>query len=321
MDTCIIVNPAAGKGEGARTLPKIKALLQAHGINADVVLTERPRHAEELALAAARNGAETVVAVGGDGTVNEVINGLMQIPEAERSCAMGVLGVGRGNDFAFGTNIPHDLEEGVRVLAEGHRHTIDVGHVAGGDYPQGRYFGNGIGIGFDAVVGFVAAKQRVFRGFAGYISATLKTVFLYYPAPTVNITVGNGAPERQETTSLPALMISVMNGRRMGGGFLMAPDGEPSDGLLDICVAQQVNRLGVFQLVPHFMKGTQATQDAITTTRTDHVIVSAVNGDTLPAHADGETLCTAGHRLEMCVIPEQLQVICRKPTDPGTAKD
>jgi diacylglycerol kinase family enzyme len=110
-------------------------------------------------------------------------------------------------------------------------------------------------------------------------------------------------------------MVSVMNGRRMGGGFMMAPDGEPSDGLLDLCIARQVSRLGVFGLVPHFMRGTQATQEAITTGRTNRLIVSVSEG-TLPAHADGETLCTAGQKLEISLIPQQIQVICLKPPTP-----
>jgi diacylglycerol kinase (ATP) len=191
---------------------------------------------------------------------------------------------------------------------------IDVGHVVGGDYPEGRYFGNGIGIGFDAVVGFIAAEMKHISGFLGYTVATVRTVFRYYPAPTVSLTWSNGTPGHQEATVLPALMVSVMNGRRMGGGFMMAPEGQTADGLLDLCIARQVSRLGVFGMVPHFMRGTQATQAAITTARASKLTVSVANGDTLPAHADGETLCTAGLRLDVTILPRQVAVLCSRPT-------
>ncbi|MBN1247433.1 MAG: diacylglycerol kinase family lipid kinase [Anaerolineae bacterium] len=312
MNYRIIVNPTAGRGAGERAIPQIEQRLQAQGLSYDLVRTQRPWHAAQLAHDAAQAGYDVIVAVGGDGTANEILNGLMRIPKAERTCAMGVLCVGRGNDFAFGAGVPAGLVEGVQVLAEGCRRTIDVGHVVGGDYPEGRYFGNGIGIGFDAVVGFVAAKMKRVGGFLAYVIATLRTVYLYYPAPTVSLTWTNGNDGHRQDTTLPALMVSVMNGRRMGGGFMMAPQGEPTDGLLDLCVAEQVSRLGVFRMVPHFMRGTQATQAAITTGRASRLVVSAADGDTLPAHADGETLCTAGRRLEVTVVPQQIDILCSR---------
>jgi len=315
MNYRIIVNPTAGRGEGELAVPGIEKLLRDHGLDYDLVRTERPWHAAELAQEAVEMGIDVVVAVGGDGTANEVINGLMRVPLERRTCAMSVLCVGGGNDFAFGVGIPADLDEGVRVLAEGYKRTIDVGHVIGGDYPRGRYFGNGIGVGFDAVVGFVAAKLKRLHGFAGYIVVTLKTVFIYYPAPMVTIEYEDADTGEHQARRLPALMVSVMNGQRMGGGFMMAPDGDPSDSLLDLCIARQVSRLGVFGLVPHFMRGTQATKEAITTGRTSRLIVSVSEG-TLPAHADGETLCTGGQKLDVSLIQQQIRVICRRPPAP-----
>jgi YegS/Rv2252/BmrU family lipid kinase len=311
----IIVNPTAGRGGSERAVPMIENLLRDQGLDYELVRTERPWHAAELAQEAAEMGIDVVVSVGGDGTANEVLNGLMQVPQERRTCAMGVLCAGGGNDFAFGVGIPADLEEGVRVLAGGYRRIIDVGLVVGGDYPHGRYFGNGVGVGFDAVVGFVAAKLKRLHGYAGYIVATLRTVFIYYPAPMVTLEYEDAVTGERQARRLPALMVSVMNGRRLGGGFMMAPDSSPSDGLLDLCIARQVSRLGVFRLVPHFMRGTQATQEAITTGRTSRLVVSTAEG-MLPAHADGETLCTAGQKLEISVIPHQIHMISREAPVP-----
>lgn len=311
MHHLVIVNPTAGRGQADQAVPQIDALLGEARLDYTLVRTERPMHAADLAQQAAENGSQVVVAVGGDGTANEVLNGLMRIPKERRTCAIGALCVGRGNDFAFGAGIPADLVEGVRTLSEGHRRTIDVGHVVGGDYPQGRYFGNGIGIGFDAVVGFVAARQKLLHGFAGYIAATLQTAFLFYHAPLIALEFEDVLTGHRESRQVPALMVSVMNGRRMGGGFMMAPDGQPDDGYFDLCIAPQVSRMRIFALVPHFMKGTQATQHPISTGRTSRVTVTAIDG-TLPAHADGETVCTEGYRLEMQVLPAQVDVITRR---------
>ena len=184
----IIVNPIAGRGDGERSIPQIESALSEYGLDFDLVRTERPWHAAELAKEAAAAGHDVVVAVGGDGTANEVLNGLMQAKrEGAGTAAMGLLSVGRGNDFAYGVDIPSDLQVACQVLAQGQRRAIDVGRVAGGLYPEGRYFGNGIGVGFDAVVGFEAVKMTWLHGFPSYIVAVLKTVFLYYKAPLVTI--------------------------------------------------------------------------------------------------------------------------------------
>jgi diacylglycerol kinase family enzyme len=215
---------------------------------------------------------------------------------------MGVLCVGRGNDFAYGVRIPTDLEEACQVLADGHRRVIDVGRVSGGLYPEGRFFGNGIGVGFDAVVGFEAVKMKRLHGFPSYLVAVLKTVFLYYRAPLTEIELDG------ETSAQRSLMVSIMNGQRMGGGFMMAPQGEPDDGQFHLCIAREVSRPRIFALIPHFMRGSQETQEPIRMAKAQRVRITAVEG-VLPAHADGETLCTDGQELVLELLPQQLEVI------------
>ncbi len=299
----IIVNPTSGRGYGEKSIPQIKRILNEHGLDFDLVRTERPWHAAELAQEAAASGYDVAVAAGGDGTANEVLNGLMQARLLGlKKCAMGILCVGRGNDFAYGMGIPADLEAGCRALAQDHRRIIDVGRVTGGDYPQGRYFGNCVGIGFDAVVGFEAVKMTHLTGFPSYIVAVLKTVSLYYKAPLTKIEYDG------QTITQPSLMVSIMNGQRLGGGFFMAPEGKPDDGMFDMCMAREVSRLRLFSLIPHFMQGTQADQEPITMAQAQRVVVTAVEG-TLPAHVDGETLCVAGKRLEVELLPHQVEIV------------
>jgi len=304
----IIINPVSGRGTGGRVVTLIEQTLREHRLDFDSVLTERPWHAAELAQQAAASGFDIVVAVGGDGTANEVLNGLMLAKRAgSKNVAMGVLSVGRGNDFAFGVGAPHDLSEGCRVLAQNRRRAIDVGLATGGLYPAGRYFGNGVGIGFDAVVGFEAVKLKWLSGFPSYIVAALKTIFLYYRAPLVKIEYDG------QTITQPSLMVSIMNGRRLGGGFMMAPHAQSDDGLFDLCIAQQVSRAHIFALIPKFMGGTQATDPAVKTGQAQRVVVTALEG-VLPAHADGETLCVEGRELTLELLPRQIEIVTQSPT-------
>ncbi len=299
----LIVNPISGRGAGAEAIPMLRQELSMAGLDYDLELTQSPWHAAELARAAVGDGCRYVVAVGGDGTSNEVLNGLMQAKDAgEGSAVMGVIGVGRGNDFAFGMGVPGGIKEGCETLRNGHRRTVDVGCVTGGLYPNGRYFGNGVGIGFDAVVGFEALKMKRLSGFLCYVIAALKTMFLYFKAPTVRVEFDGQAIE------IPALMVSIMNGRRMGGIFLMAPDGENDDGQFDVCVAEEVKKATIFALILRFMRGTQASHPSIRMARTNTIRVTALRG-TLPAHADGETLCTEGNQLTLTMRPGQLEII------------
>ena len=299
----IIVNPMAGKGHAAKVVPDVKKLLDEYQIKYDLIYTERPWHASELTKQAARERVDVVVAMGGDGTANEVLNGLMEAKKMHDHCpAMGVICVGRGNDFGYGANIPHGLEAGCKVLADGFKKKIDVGHVSV-DGQEGRYFGNGIGIGFDAVVGFEAAKMKRLGGFLGYAVAAFKVLFLYYKAPTVEIKFNS------HKLIQPSLMVSVMNGRRMGGGFYMAPTSLANDGLFDLCIAGEAGHLRVLSLIFHFMKGTQVGKKCIQMEQASHLTVTAMKG-TLPAHADGETLCFEGKHLELTLLSNQIEILC-----------
>lgn len=303
MKYLIIVNPTSGRGFAGKSIPKIEALLKSHNLAYDLVQTERPWHAAELTERAAREKVDVVVVASGDGTANEAINGLMRARAAGfNHTAIGLLPVGTGNDFAYGMGVRGTLEENIALLAKDTRKWMDIGKVSGGDYPEGRYFGNGVGIGFDAYVGFVAANIRWTRGVLAYLIAALETIFVYFQAPTVRIEYEDQRIEQE------ALMVSVMNGQRMGGGFFMAPNGLPYDSTFDLCIAGAPGKFRILQLLPTFMNGTQATQPEIKTGRAVKVTVTALKG-TLPAHCDGETLCKEGQSLSIELVPHALEFI------------
>jgi diacylglycerol kinase (ATP) len=170
-------------------------------------------------------------------------------------------------------------------------------------YPQGRYFGNGIGVGFDAVVGFEAVKIKWLTGFPSYLVAALKTIFLYFQAPLLRIESDATSWEEH------ALMVSVMNGKRMGGSFYMAPLSKNDDGEFTVCAVDQVSKAGIFLLIPRFLEGTQAGHPAVRYLNTKRLTVRALQGS-IAAHADGETLCTEGDALSLEILPRQLEVVC-----------
>jgi len=300
----VIVNPASGRGQGEQLNPSIQACLEENNLEFDLIRTERPWHAAQLAAQAAREGLDVVVAAGGDGTANEVLNGLMQAKsEGFGNTAMGIISTGTGNDFAFGMGIPIEMKAACRSLKEARRRVIDVGIVWGSELPaEGRYFGNAVGIGFDAAGTIVSQKITWARGFLAYFISVIQTIFFYYKAPTLEIAMDD------QTVTQPSLMVSVMNGTRLGGGFKIAPEASPDDGLFDLCIAHQATQARMFTLIPHFLKGTQASQPEIKMAQSRKVVIIAVEG-TIPAHIDGEIICTEGEKLSIEILPAQIEVI------------
>ncbi len=303
MKYTIILNPISGRGNGEKSLPRIRQYFDDHQLDYEVVVTEFPGQAMDIAMQKAGNDV-VVVSAGGDGTANEVINGLMQAHNQHGlDVSMGVIPVGRGNDFAFSMGIPVELEESLSFLTGHEPRSIDLGMVHGDNFPDGRYFGNGVGIGFDAVVGFEALKMKRLKGFASYLVAALKTIFIFYKAPKVQVKMDEG------DVIASVLMVSIMNGIRMGGGFFMAPQGNPHDNHFDLCCVDKVSKLGTFPLISLFMKGSQAGHPAVRFFESKNVVITALEG-TLPAHADGETVCTAGSEVSVKIVPDALRLVC-----------
>ncbi len=301
----IIANPNAGHGKGAHAIPEIERELTRLGLDFDLVRTERVGHAISLARESALAGYDVIVAAGGDGTINEVLNGLMEARLAGKNPpALGVLCAGRGNDFAPCINIPEDLLDACQVLKDDHRRIIDIGRVKGGKFPQGRFFANNVGVGFDAIGTIEVAKLPEW-GMLSFLIAILKTIFLFYKGPTVRLDYDD------QTLTTSTLMLLTMNGKRMGTGFKMAPDSRPDDGLFDLVIVRQVSRRRIFSLIPHFMKGTQGSQPEVKTLRAAKVAITALTG-ALPAQSDGEIICVDGTRLDIELLPLQVEVVCPK---------
>jgi diacylglycerol kinase (ATP) len=300
----VIINPIAGKGKAAERIPEVEARLREYKLDYEIQVTKDVWHAAELARDAGREGFTVVVSGGGDGTANEVINGLMLAKNrGERIPAMGILSIGRGNDFSYGADIPKDLASCIEVLRLDRRRPLDVGQVKGGFYPEGRYFGNGIGVGFDTIVGLEAAKLTHVHGFMAYVIGALKTFIMYPEAPEVSVAFDSMVIEQ------PSHQISIMNGKRMGGTFFMAPEAKNYDGLFDLCMAERLSRREMVALIARYTKGTQASHKKMKTARSARYDISAPQGG-LVVHADGETICTDGKALSVECLPGQIEIIC-----------
>ena len=299
----IILNPIAGKGKAAKRRPVIERFLNESGREFEILLTKEPGHALEMARNLPLRSDDAVIAAGGDGTCNEIANGLLTRPFVlPVPPAFGILPIGRGNDFSSTPGIPEDVEKAMQILITGKTRLLDAGLVKGGFFPDGRYFINGIGIGFDTKVGFEAAKMKIKSGISYFIGALI-TVARYEPSPVIRIRY-----DENEMT-LPATLVSVVNGRRMGGSFFMGPNALLDDGLLDICcVRHQPGRIKLLKILTHYTKGTQLGCEGVYSGRAAHILLEALEGG-IAAHCDGETICYDGKELEITCIPGALRLI------------
>lgn len=299
----IILNPVAGKGFGARAKDELCRQLGTAQLDYDLVQTARPWHAAELAQEAAGDGFGVVVAAGGDGTTNEVVNGLVAASDANKDAApaLGVLPLGTGSDFASAVGMEGKLAEACRQLAGGRSRPIDVVRARlPEEHPEWRYYANALGIGFDAYVTLEMRKVGRLRGIPLYLLVVLKTLVVHHHAPALTITCDDGTLEQ------PSLMVVIANGSREGGGFFVAPDARPDDGLLDLCIASKISRPAMLGLIPHFMRGTHVGRKPITMARSTRVKICSE--EKLAVHMDGEMFSTETRCIECEILPGRLNV-------------
>ncbi len=291
MKIKLILNPAAGREKAKRVIPVIKQIFRDRRINLDMDVTQRLGEATCLSREASRKNYQIIVAAGGDGTVNEVVNGM-----TESSSMLGVIPLGLGNDFAKVINIPSKLEEACLAIYNGVAREIDIGKV------NNRYFVNCLGIGFDA---WVAYESQRIRGFFLpsfiYLYAVIRMLFKY-KAASIRINLADTMLDKK------VLLIAIGNGRSSGGGFLLTPDAELDDGLIDACIIDDVARLKLLIHLPEALKGTHKRLPYVTIIKTNRLTVHSSNP--VLAHVDGEILEDSHYQIE--ILPKRLRVIVPK---------
>mgnify|MGYP001350198634 CR=1 FL=1 len=279
----VIVNPMAGACSTLRKWPRISRLLKHIGLSFDYEYTEGVGHAIELARLAASDGYRYLVAVGGDGTVNEVANGILHSTNSS-STSLGVLSTGTGSDFVRSVGIPWDYTSACSSLTSSRRLLIDVGVVeyrSSGQTRQ-RFFVNAAGVGFDAAV--VAATERFPKYFGGtipYLAGLVRTLFGYRNKAAI-LRVGDKVEAKR------ILSVVVANGGYLGGGMHVAPGAEVNDGLLDVVIIGDVGKFETLKTLPMVYKGTHIRHPKVSMEKAAHVTIESP--ERVLVHADGELL-------------------------------
>jgi diacylglycerol kinase (ATP) len=279
----IIVNPVAGAKTTYREWPRIQSLLRQGGLSFDYQYTEGIGHAIELAREAASDGYRFLVAVGGDGTINEVANGVLTATNSE-STTMGIVSTGTGNDFIRSIGIPKDYTGACKRLFGSRRSLIDAGLVQyqKNGKQEERYFINSSGAGFDAEVNEAVDHIPKRLGHTvPFVLGLLKTLPTY-KNKDITLTIDG----RQESRRV--LSVIVSNGAYFGGGMKIAPDAELTDRQLDVITIGDVGKLELLQVFPRVYKGTHVTHPKVRTGKAGRVTVTSPNR--ILIQADGELL-------------------------------
>ena len=296
----VIVNPVAGAGRTAKKWPQIMALLRGIGLRFDYDLTEAPGHAIELAKSATKRGYKLVVSVGGDGTINEIVNGLYDAGNI-KDVMLGIISTGAGNDYIRTLGIPRHYEEACHRLMNQRKLVVDLGVVEYVCNQQivKRLFVNFAGLGFDAeVVKATTQRYKALGGTASYLMGLL-TTFLFYKNRQVALKVDGEAEERK------VCVVLISNGKYGGGGMLAAPQANPSDGVLDVLIIDDLSKLDLLWSLPRVYKGTHLTHPKVAVKRAKEVDIQP--GRPTALQADGELLGEGSARVY--VLPAALNVV------------
>jgi diacylglycerol kinase (ATP) len=297
----LILNPMADLGNAWKVARDLRPIIAEYG-NADWSGTVYPTHATDLARQAGEQGYEIVIAVGGDGTVHEIVNGLMQLPEDKRPM-LGVVPVGSGNDFAYAMGLPTDPVEALKLALSGQPSRVDVGMLKDSD-GRVEYVDNTFGIGFDAITTIRSHKLPFLRGFVMYLVAVIQTILLNFESPMLKVETD------LETWQGSTVMFVMCNGPREGGGFLVAPDARPTDGIFHYANIGKVSRLMMFRLIPEVMKGTHGRFKQVRMGSFHKM--SLVSDRPLFIHLDGEIYSGFGTNVKELtyeILPQALQVM------------
>jgi YegS/Rv2252/BmrU family lipid kinase len=298
-----IVNPNAGNGKGKKDWERISGLFTRENILISTRFTEKKGHGVELTREALAKGFRKIISVGGDGTLNEVVNGIFtQEACPSHEVVIGMIPVGTGNDWGRMFGIPLVYEGAVNVIRENKIMPHDVGTITfySGEGQQKRYFMNIAGLGFEAVV----VRKTNHQKDKGRSSQTmyfynLLSSLISYRRPSVNITIDG------KTITTKAFSINVGNGRYCGGGMRQTPDALPDDGLLDITVIKDMGRIEVIKALKILYDGTILSHPKIDGYRSTNLKVTCEIA--LYAEADGESL---GHTpVEFGIIPGGVNVV------------
>lgn len=294
MKHLFILNPVAGKGKTLGLVPEIREYCEGKNLEYEIITTEYPEHATKIAKTHSAAQTLRIYSVGGDGTLNEVLNGM-----AGSGSSLAVIPSGSGNDFIrsiIGADIPGNL---IKATVEGTERLIDYAKV------NDKYFINITSLGFDAEVAYQGVRYKKLPFITGRMSYVLGIL-------TSIIKCKNHQMEiRVDGTlmSVKSLLVAVGNGRYYGGGMLALPDAEIDDSLFDICHVAAMKRIKILKLFPKYMKGLHASIKGVHFYRAKKVEITV--DKLIPMNLDGEIILVKKAAFELFpkslpfVIPNQ----------------
>lgn len=296
MDAQVILNPYSGRWKGGERKAEIEKALRSHGVSFSITATEGPGHASELARAAVADGRELVLAAGGDGTISEVINGLLSA-EGSEEITFGALPVGTANDLADNLGWPKDLEQAAAYIAAGKTRALDVCTL------NDRYFVNNAGLGLEPYISIIQMRMTKLRGNIRYLTAAVRGI-LDNPQWEMDMEWEGGS------YSGPATLVSIGNCARTGGIFYTVPHADPFDGRLSFIYGHVPTRLQLLRAFPMIMKPEEGNV-------TEHPAVHEVHTQWLrirtqtpsPAHADGEVITEGETSFRFGILPGRLKIL------------
>ena len=292
----LFLNPTAGRGKAAARGDRIIQILQESQVTVELIHSEGVRDLEDKVHEYVSAGTTRVVVAGGDGSIHEATNGIMA---SGKACALGVIPIGTGNDFAKACDIPLDWEQATRLLAERIAadqmpRCVDVGCF------NDRFFANSVGIGFDAKVTKIARSIRLPIGDLVYLIAAFQAMLDGVTTPHLEIRADGF--EWQDRMTL----VSINNGAWVGGMFPIAPMADNADGRLELVMAKPIGRRNMLKLLPRLISGTHLESNEIL----HHSItrLSAQSAEPIPSHLDGEVQPLQS-RFDIEILPDALRLL------------
>jgi diacylglycerol kinase (ATP) len=308
MTAKIILNPYAGRWSAIKKRPLVETALKSVGIDFDLVLTEAPNHGTTLAEQAVKDGYSPIISAGGDGSYNEVMNGVVNAAQALsiEPVPLGLLPLGSANDLMVNLHIPTTIHDAALVIANGKTRRLDLGVVSAVDLTGTkvikRYFDNNSAIGLEPSITLIQQKISWLQGSLRYVLAALLGV-LKNPQWQMKIEWDDGKYEG------PATLVTVGNNPLTGGVFYMAPHADPYDGLLSVVYGSVPSRLNILRVLPSTMKpglGNYVEHPAIHEVNTTWLKIHT--DPATPLHADGEIQFESTHEIEYHILPAYLPI-------------
>jgi diacylglycerol kinase (ATP) len=300
--TLIILNPWAGRGTAGQRRGDLEAAFTQAGVPFDLVATHARGGATELAWQGIERGYDPIVAVGGDGTINEVVNGIKGAEASlGRRAQLGIIPIGTGSDFVKTLDgvDANDITGGVRRIAGGAARDVDLGRVqlADGD---ARYFINAVGMGLDAQVAAESLKLTRLKGMAVYLVAIIRALANYRAHPMI-------VEYDEQRLQRRLLFASIANGRCQGAGFWLTPSALVDDGMLDLCLVDNLRLDQIIRYIPKLMEGTHTSLKQVTMGRARNIRIAC--SAPLPVATDGEVITVAARDITVETLPAALEVL------------